>query len=212
MVSMNLAKAYQISEENKKTYNEVADDFYQTRRKYSPEIEELKAYTIEGEKVLDLGCGTGRLYEIFKDKNTDYTGIDFSEKLIHLAREKYRLKFIVGDILNLPFSEEKFDSVWAIAVLHHIPSKELRGRAIAEIKRVLKPNGRVIVACWKIKSFLRKNLFIPFRGKKRYYYAFSKKELEKLFQDAGFKIEESRYFKRGNKKTNIFIVARLVVK
>jgi len=205
---MDIKYAKQILEGNKKTYNEVAEEFYQTRRKYSPELEELKSYIKAGEKVLDLGCGTGRLYEIFKDKNIDYTGIDFSENLIKIAKEKYGDRFIVGDILSLPFPDKNFDSIWSIAVLHHIPSDELRKRVLTEIKRILKPSGRVIITCWKIKSFFRKDIFIPFHGKKRYYHVFTRRELKKLFEKSGFKIEESRFLKRNNKKTNILIVAK----
>ena len=225
---MNLQKAYKILEENKKTYNEIAEEFYQTRRKYSPELEELKRYIKPEEKVLDLGCGTGRLYEIFKNKNIDYTGVDFSKNLINIARGKYGNHFQVADILSLPciqktnkiargsnngvgckglpFSNNYFDSVWAIAVLHHIPSNELRKRVLSEIKRVLNPNGRVIATFWKIKYFLRKDVFIPFHGKKRYYHVFTKREIGKLFEKSGFKIEESRFLKRNNKKAEVAIM------
>ncbi|OGZ32175.1 MAG: hypothetical protein A2V69_02110 [Candidatus Portnoybacteria bacterium RBG_13_40_8] len=215
---MDLQKAYRILEENKKTYNEVAEEFYQTRKKYSPEIEELKLYIKEEEKVLDLGCGTGRLYEIFSvqggsasgRKNIDYVGIDFSENLIQIAKERHGNHFQVADILMLPFSDNYFDSVWSIAVLHHIPTDELRKRALSEIKRILKPNGRVIVTCWKIKSFFRKDIFIPFHGKKRYYHVFTKRELGDLFKQSGFKVEELKFLKRNNKKTNILIVAKKI--
>ena len=208
----------------------MAEEFYQTRRKYCPETEELKKYVKEEEKVLDLGCGTGRLYEIFKDKKIDYIGVDFSENLIQIAKEKYGNKFVVGDILSLPcaqetsntvkdkieglgckglpFSSDYFDSIWSIAVFHHIPSRELRIRALSEIKRVLKPNGRLIMTCWKIKSFFRKDIFIPFHGKKRYYHAFTKRELRNLFKKSGFEIGELRFLKRNNKKLNILIIGK----
>jgi ubiquinone/menaquinone biosynthesis C-methylase UbiE len=213
---MNLRKAYKILAENKNTYNEVAKEFDQTRKKYSPETEELKSYIKEKERVLDLGCGTGRLYEIFSaqggsassGKNIDYTGIDFSENLIRIAKEKYGGRFIVGDILSLPFSDNYFDSVWAIAALHHIPTKKLRKRALNEIKRVLRPGGRIIATCWKIKSFFRRDVFIPFHGKKRYYRVFTKREIGRLFKKSGFKIEELRYLKRNNKKTNTLIIGK----
>jgi ubiquinone/menaquinone biosynthesis C-methylase UbiE len=205
---MNLRKAYKILAENKNTYNEVAEEFHQTRKKYSPEVEELKSYVKEKEKVLDLGCGTGRLYEIFKNKNIDYTGIDFSENLVRIARGKYGDRFVVGDILSLPFSDNYFDSVWAVAVLHHIPMKKLRKCALGEIKRVLRPGGRIIATCWKIKSFFRRDVFIPFHGKKRYYRVFTKREIGKLFKKSGFKVEELRELKRNDKKTNILIIGR----
>lgn len=205
---MNIRKAYKILAENKNTYNEVAEEFEQTRKKYSSETEELKVYVKEKEKVLDLGCGTGRLYEIFRDKGINYTGIDFSEKLIQIAKEKYGDMFVLGDILNLPFPNENFDSIWAMASLHHIPTKKFRKKAISHIYRILKPGGRVIATCWKLKSFLRKDVYVPFHGKKRYYHVFSLGELKRLFKNAGFKIKELRYLKRGDKKTNILIVGR----
>ena len=178
-------------------------------------INELKKYIKINEKVLDLGCGSGRLYSLFFTRselisdrvNINYTGIDFAENLVKIAERKYGDYFKTGDILNLPFSDENFDSVWSIAVLHHIPSFELRKRVLNEIKRVLKPNGRVIITCWKIKSLLRKDIFIPFQGKKRYYHIFSKKEIKKMFEKAGFKIEELKTLRDGKKK-NILVVAR----
>lgn len=173
-------------------------------------MEELKKYITEGEKVLDLGCGNGRLYELFAGYNINYAGVDFSEQLIEIARNKYGDYFRMADILNLPFSDGNFDSVWSIAVLHHIPSVELRKRALSEIKRVLRPNGRVVVTCWRIKSLFRKDIFIPFRGQKRYYHVFSKREIARLFKNTGFKIEEIRFLKRNNKKLNILVVAKSI--
>jgi ubiquinone/menaquinone biosynthesis C-methylase UbiE len=205
---MNIRKAYKILAENKNTYNEVAEEFNQTRKKYSPETEELKSYVKERERVLDLGCGTGRLYEIFKNKNIDYAGIDFSENLVRIARENYGNMFVVGDILSLPFSDNYFDSVWAVAVLHHIPMGKLRKRALSEIKRVLRPGGRIIATYWKIKSFFHRDVFIPFHGKKRYYRVFTKRGIGKLFKKSGFEIEELRELQRNNKKTNILIIGK----
>lgn len=206
---MDYKLARKLLEANRKIFNEIADEFSLSRKDLWPELKKLKEYVVSGKSVLDLGCGNGRLYELFSGKNIEYIGIDFSENLIQIAKEKYGDKFIQGDILNLPFSEQKFDSVWVIAVLHMIPSKELRKRAVSEIKRVLKQGGRVIVVVWKLKSLFRKNIFKEWQntGKKRYYYKFSKRELRKLFERSGFKIKESRYLKRDNKKTNILVVA-----
>jgi SAM-dependent methyltransferase len=207
---MHSKLAQKILEANRKIFNEIADEFSASRKDLWPELKELEQYVVLDESVLDLGCGNGRLYELFSGKNIDYTGIDYSKNLIQIAKEKYGNKFIEGDILNLPFSEQKFDSVWAIAVLHMIPSKELRKRAVSEIRRVLRHGGRVIVVVWKLKSLFRKNIFKDWRntGKKRYYYKFNKRELRKLFEESGFEIEELRYLKRNNKKTNILIVAK----
>lgn len=207
----------------------IAEEFNASRREVWPEMAELKIFIEPNSKVLDLGCGNGRLIDFLKDKNIKYFGIDFSEELIKMAKNKYGNNFQVADILNLPFSDNYFDTIWSIAVFHHIPSRELRLLALKEMKRVLKDKGRVIMACWNLyqkdylnlllKYFFRKifnkskldfkDVFVPWGNSniKRYYHAFTKKELEELFKESGLGIIESKFLRRNNKKTNILIVA-----
>jgi hypothetical protein len=97
------------------------------------------------------------------------------------------------------------------------------------MKRVLKGKGRVIMTCWNLyqKDYLNlllkyffckifnkskldfKDVFVPWGNSniKRYYHAFTKKELEELFKESGLGIIESKFLRRNNKKTNILIVA-----
>ncbi len=234
---MNPSYAKYLMEKTKQDYEKIAESFSESRKELWPELEELKKYIKDGEKILDLGCGNGRLFELFSaqgrpasgGKNIEYLGVDFSEKLVNRAKEKYGNYFKVADILNLPFQDNYFDSIWSIAVLHHIPSEQLRLQALQEIKRILKTNGKLIMTCWNLYQLnylkllfkftliklLRRNkldfkdIFMPWKNTEtqRYYHAFTKKELKKLFQKAGFKIEELRHLKRNNKKTNILMVA-----
>ena len=111
---MKREKIKEILEKNKSDWNELALGFSQTRRNLWFEFEDFKPYTKEGDKILDLGCGNGRLYELFKNKNIEYIGIDQSEELIEIARlnSKFQIpnskqSFIVGDALNL---KNKFES------------------------------------------------------------------------------------------------------
>lgn len=194
-----------------------------------PEFEELKKHIKDGEKVLDLGCGNGRLFELFKGKNVDYTGIDLSEEFIKKANKKYGNHFQVANFLKLPFENNRFDSIWVIAAFHHIPSAEFRLNTLREIRRVLKKEGRIIITCWNLwqpnyfKLLLKFTLIKLFKKSRldfkdvilspkklkieRYYHVFTKKELKKLFEKVGFKVEELKYLKRNGKKTNILLVA-----
>lgn len=197
-------------EKTKDYFDKNVEGFSGSRKCCWPELEELRKYIKDGERVLDLGCGNGRLFELFRGRNIEYIGVDFSEKLIEKAREKYGEHFQVADILSLPFPDNYFNSVWSIAVLHHIPSKILRLKALMEIKRVLKPSGKTIMTCWYLfRPFFRKDILLSPKNLKiqRYYHIFTKRELKKLFQKAGFKIEELKYLRRNGKKTNILIAA-----
>ena len=226
---MKLKYAKDLIEKTKDYFDKNVDSFSGSRNRLWSEFEELKKYMKGGEKILDLGCGNGRLFELFKNRNVKYTGVDTSVEFIERAKEKYGDYFVVADAFNLPFPDNSFDSIWAIAFFHHIPSKHLRLKVFKEIKRVLKKDGKIIATCWNFYQLHYLRILLKFTFRKlfglsrldfkdvllspkklkiqRYYHAFTKKELKKLFQKAGFKIEELRYLKRNGKKTNILIVA-----
>jgi len=226
---MNKDAAQQILNKNTRTWNNVASEFELTRH-YIWDLKPWVKYAKPNSKVLDLGCGNGRFFELLKNKNIDYTGIDNSKELIGLAKEKYfNQKFLVGNALNLPFKDNSFGLIYSMAVLHHIPSKELQLRFLKEAKRVLKKDGLLVLTVWNlwqrrylsslVKYSLLKlvgkskldwgDLYIPWQNKyQRYHHAFTRRELKKLFKKTGFKIKEIKYLKRNSRKTNILIIAK----
>jgi len=225
---MDIEYAKKILEETRKNYNLISGDFSRTRNKFWEEMEFISDYADNNDRILDLGCGNGRLSELFQAKAIDYYGVDFSQKLIDIAREKYpQLKFQAADALNLPFPGNFFDKVFSIAVLHHIPSKELRLQFLKETKRVLRPKGLVILSVWdfsfsKKLNFLIKSIFLKFRRNMdfgdtfipwgndllRYVHVFSKKEIGSLFKESGFKIVEVRTIKRRkSRERNLLVIA-----
>jgi ubiquinone/menaquinone biosynthesis C-methylase UbiE len=106
----------------------------------------LLEYIKKNEKLLDLGCGNGRLYKRIQSLGVDYTGIDLSENLIKKAEELYpQAKFYVASALDLSFPDSTFDKIISIAVLHHIPSYKLRIKFMEEVHRVLKKDGQLIL-------------------------------------------------------------------
>ena len=97
-----------------------------------------------GMKILDVGCGPANILSYLPP--VDYTGIDLNEKHIAFARELYgdRGRFIVGNAAeDLKQEEETFDLINVSALLHHLSDHE----AIAlfgSLKRLLKPDGRIV--------------------------------------------------------------------
>ena len=82
---MDRKYAKYLLEKTTKDYNLIAKDYARTRAYIPKDIETLGEYTWEGERVLDLGCANGRLFEILNGKNVDYFGVDISEKLIEMV-------------------------------------------------------------------------------------------------------------------------------
>jgi ubiquinone/menaquinone biosynthesis C-methylase UbiE len=212
-------------------YNLIAEEFSSKREKPWPELKFLfNDYLIAGERVLDLGCGNGRFFEFCQDRNIDYIGIDASKELIAIAQKRYpKTKFQVADALNLPFPNNYFDKVYNIAVLHQIPSDNLRLQLLREARRVLRPQGLLILTVWrfyrprqlflifkftilKLLNFSRLDfgdVFVPWDKKtKRYYHAFFKKELINLVRGADFKVKSAGVAKneKGDRQ-NIYLVA-----
>jgi len=98
---------------------------------------------VSEKKVLDVGCGTGRLIRKLVDKGAIVTGADISPEMLKIAKKKFdKVEFIEGDIEHLPFEDESFDMVIATFVIVHL--KDLR-KAFDEVYRVLKPGGSFIV-------------------------------------------------------------------
>lgn len=199
-------------------YDNIAEEFDKTRHAEWDAFELILPYIHDNDHVVDLGCGNGRILDFLeKHRKIRYLGTDNSEKLLELAKKNHRkaqfrekAQFIHGDMLKLPIESETVDKALAIASLHHIPSKELRLKAVKEARRILKKNGLYIVTAWnlfqpKYKKYIWKarlkwlmslgsydfrDTFIPWgkSGIKRYYYAFKPNELKSLLEDNGFEI------------------------
>ena len=197
-------------------YRDIAAQFDVTRKKYIwPELAKVLSGLKDGDSLLDVGCGNGRLIENLGNKNISYLGVDNSEELIKLAKINYpEQNFKVLDILKLETLTQKFDLVISVAVLHHLPSQELRLEALKKLKSVTTPGGQIIFSVWKLwsnkkyKKYLWQNiwqkltfksnldfgdLLFPWKNNRgeavseRYYHAFTKKGLKKLLNLAGLK-------------------------
>jgi demethylmenaquinone methyltransferase / 2-methoxy-6-polyprenyl-1,4-benzoquinol methylase len=102
-----------------------------------------RAVVTPGTRVLDACCGTGDLALAARKEGGRVTGLDFSEGMLERARRKSsEVTWVQGDLLELPFEDESFDAATVGFGVRHV--EDLR-RALRELRRVLRPGGRLAV-------------------------------------------------------------------
>lgn len=203
---------------NKKAYNRIAGHFSSTRGQAWPEFKEFTAYLKSGQRVLDWGCGNGRLVNMLVGKKIEYFGVDQSAELLKHARRLHAAELKSGsahfyNIANKPkkFPENYFDIYFLIASFFHLPNISSRQKLLRQAFLELKPGGLLYISVWNLgsdwankkksgwKQLDKDDYLIPWKdptGKvlaERFYHHFTKPELTDLITDAGFKITKSYY-------------------
>lgn len=114
--------------------------------------------SINGKKVLELGCGTGVFTAEFTKRGVHIVSFDISYELLKSAKDKAKTnKILVSDAEFLPFKNEAFDFVIGVSILHHLDL----GKVLEEIKMVLKNGGKVILSEPNMANpqiFIQKNI------------------------------------------------------
>lgn len=161
------------------------------------------------DNVIDLCCGTGDLSGIIKKTSPHacITGIDFSEKMLSVAKEKYTdICFMQGDVTNLPYADNAFDFAVMGFGLRNILNAE---KAVEEVYRILKPNGKFLHLDFGRKNFASRvydkmtPLLIKLFTENTQAYSYlikskqkfpTPKDLIKDFESKGFKLVKRKDF------------------
>ncbi len=219
---MNKQTQKELLQKVEKNYQDIACQYNETRKKHLfplwNELIKISKKVKEGSRVLDVGCGNGRLLEAFIGKDINYLGVDSCEELLEYARKNYKNnKFQKADILNLgTIAEYNFDYIFSIAVLHHLPGRDLRLKALKQLYNKTKSSGQVVFTVWnlwkhdKYGKLIWRFWLLKLIGKnkmdfgdilwdwknsqgervsQRYYHAFNKWELRRICKKVGFKIK-----------------------
>lgn len=189
-------------------YSKIAHDYDKTRwegkGKYIDLLQKELVYDIlnkcgakKDDKILDVGVGTGRLVIPFVEMGFDTYGIDISEQMLEIVKNKIgylpNLHLDKANAKNIPFQDNFFDFVTSYRVIIHIPDYE---KVIEEIHRVLKPNGYAIIefnnkyslsGMGQLFRRLRKIFGVPEETDTQIV---SRSMLIESFSEAGFEIEK----------------------
>ncbi|XP_032680490.1 alkylated DNA repair protein alkB homolog 8 [Odontomachus brunneus] len=128
-----------------KVYEEISNHFSETRHKQWPNVTKFLENLEEGTLLLDVGCGNGKY--LCGDQKIYKLGCDHSSGLAEICRRR-GFEVLLCDCLHLPHRDESIDATISIAVIHHLSTRERRKRAIAEMMRVLRPNGKCLIYVW----------------------------------------------------------------
>jgi len=148
------------------------------------------------DKILDQGCGIGQYsFTIYKMGYKNVIGMDFSPKLLKIARENakklnYKIKFVEGDIRAMPFKNNSFDAIISAGIVEHVPETD---KTIKELSRVLKKGGYLFIhvphqiSAFTLVKIIRKSLGLWSLG---YEKSFTKKGFRRLLEKNNFEIFE----------------------
>lgn len=189
-------------EENRLNRSQSTKVEFVTTAKYIEEVLE------PGDKILDLGAGTGVYSLYFAEKGYDVTAVELADRNIQVFRKDIlphmSINLVHGNALDLDFIEDfSMDVVLLFGPLYHLSKKEDRDKCLQEAKRVLKEDGKLFI------SFINHD-FIPytetgynpnwfegdtynhvsFRIKNFPFVFFKIKECREMLENNGFKIEK----------------------
>ncbi|MCF7917636.1 class I SAM-dependent methyltransferase [Candidatus Gracilibacteria bacterium] len=195
-------------------YDQFAKDFSRTRQGDWPEFDLIFPHLHKGDRILDLGCGNGRLRKFLSSDiipQGQYFGLDISEELLRFARTEFpKDHFFRGDFAKkLPFGTDNFNMVISIAAFHHLLSQADQLSFLGECHRILRSGGILFLTTWKLprkyfwSNFLAgrwKNWIIPFGVEKHFrtYRKVSDSELRKLLKKSKFKVISADLFRNKN--------------
>jgi len=156
--------------------------------------------TVQGARILDIGCDTGSLLTIAQDEfGMTGVGVDVSEQAIRIAREQYGLEVLLGQINELRLPRASFDFIVMMDVIEHVADPAV---LLGEVHQLLRDGGKVYIATSehdafittiglalyrlfraRARGFLEKKLYVPYHE-----FYFTQSTLARLVKQSGFHI------------------------
>ncbi len=191
-------------------FDAIGPEFDATRQRVWPEVKGFIGRQ-EGGKgtALDIGTGNGRHLEILRSSGYRPLGLDISKGMLAQAHKNVAsAHLLLSHFSYLPLREKSADLVLAIAVVHHLSTREARVRAMNEMARVLKSGAPGMISVWKHPEIYGTgDQWVDWHSKKgvvrRYYYMYTREELEQEAGESGLEIED--IYSSGN---NLYLETR----
>ena len=185
------ANSNTYKEKSRDSFDKIANNYEKSHdgRFVEPMYDEIISRILQAnpKSILDVGCGPGSVLVNLKDRNIKLYGIDISENMIKEARKNLgqQAELKVGDSEFIPWQDNSFDLVLCNASFHHYPNPI---KSLKEMVRVLKPERCLIMGEPTAPSMMRGIINITIKySNNGDFRIYNKKEMEKLFREAGLK-------------------------
>ncbi len=182
----------------KKIYDIIAPEFNKTRGYYWKPISEFIHNLPKQSLIYDIGCGNGRNMT-YADYN--FIGIDNCEGFVKICNDK-GLNAICNEMIDVKLTDDSADYIICIAAYHHLSTYTNRKKALLEMKRLVKPNGEILLTVWSKNQPAKTRVSFDNYGDNivywknkhpRYYYIFELNEIKSLICDVGLIIKKHEY-------------------
>lgn len=178
----------------KNTYNKIAKEWHKQHETDTWWVDSTDYFISligSGGSVLDVGCGAGTTAKYLTEHEVEVTGVDFSEKMIEIAKEVSPLsKFHVMTFKDAGNIKDTFDGLFMQASLLHVAKSEVKN-ILTGLSRLLKPGGYFYVAVkerreGQVEEEEKTEIDIGYEYK-RFFSYFTRDELERYFVELGMK-------------------------
>lgn len=183
-----------MTQDQKQVWDNIAEEWHEYKK--IPSATTIDFLQKQKGNILDFGSGSGR--HLTRIEEGKMYLLDFSEKMIELAKEKAKkekipAEFLVSSMTKTSYENNFFDAAICISALHCLNKQEQK-KAVEELYRVLKPKAKIFIGVWnktskRLKRRKGKEALIKWNNKgERYYYLFEEQEVKQLFTENGFKL------------------------
>ncbi len=170
------------------SYSDAADPYYlEQEAERLINADRLLDLVPKGGRLLEIGCAVGFLLVAARERGFDVMGVEMSEWASGIARERFGLDVRCGKLEDLGLEDDSFDVVVLADVIEHLTHPD---RTLREIRRVLKPGGRVLLLTPDAGSVMARVLGQRWWGLlDDHYFYFSRSTLRRFLENEGFEVE-----------------------
>ncbi len=162
---------------------------------------------VDGGKLLDVGCGSGRYLQLMRALGWEITGVEYSEHAVRVAREAVGPEVHRGDVRDVAFSPDSFDAITLNHVLEHLADP---GDALAELRRIASPGARLAIVVPNKQGLGARWFGRDWVGwDPRHFTYFSPDGLRIALERAGWCVEQVTTSSRG---AHLFLAASAIVR